>query len=428
MTVTQIVSLLESGAYDKTLTLLYGEEISATKKRMLSLTKQFLQLYGDREACFFSVPGRTEISGNHTDHNGGRVLAAAVNIDILALASKTDDRLMRVKSEGYREDVVSLDELQPTDKRQNNSESLVAGVCRYFADKGWNRGGFCACTTSLVTSGSGLSSSAAFEVMMANILSRLYNGGTVSPIELAKAGKYAENVFFGKPCGLMDQAACAHGGLLYIDFADTDSPVTEKLNLDIASLGYKLFIVDVGASHADLTDDYAAVPYEMKACAAAMGKSVLRECDRAEFISKTAAIRSSVGDRAVLRAMHFFDENERVEKQKAAIKENDIGTFFKLVTESGNSSYKYLQNVYTCRSPREQALSLALYLTEREGLTCRVHGGGFAGTIQAYVPFEKCDGYRELMESVFGNGCCKLLSIRPYGAVMFDESGIYEQK
>lgn len=412
--------------YDKTLTLLYGcERVDAQRERYIKTVNNFISLYGDLEVELFSVPGRSEISGNHTDHNNGKVLAAAVDIDIIAVATKCEEKVIRIKSEGYREDFIEIIQLEPTKFRKGSSSALIAGICDAFDKKGYRYGGFIAYTTSDVLTGSGISSSAAFEVMCGNILSHFYNEGKIPAIELAKASQYSENVYFGKPCGLMDQAACAHGGFLYIDFKNGDNPIVEKMDFDLFTYGYLLCIVNTGGNHADLTEDYASVPKEMKTCASLLGKNVLREVDEEEFISKIGNLRGLAGDRAIMRAMHFFCENKRVEKQRIALKECNIDNFFKLVSESGNSSFKFLQNVYTNKNVSEQGLSLALATSERLGVVCRVHGGGFAGTIQAYVPIERTEEYKKTLENIFGKGSCFLLNVRLYGAVRFDENKIY---
>ena len=383
-------------------------------------------MYGDREVFLFSVPGRTELSGNHTDHNGGKVLAAAVDLDLIAVAAKAEGHEIRIKSEGYREDVVDLRALAPEKIKPGSSHALIAGVCAALRASQHSCGGFVACTTSDVLSGSGLSSSAAFEVMCGRILSAFYNADRIPPMTLAQAGKFAENDYFGKPCGLMDQAACAHGGMLYIDFASAEEPVTEKLSFSPEQAGWALCIVNTGGNHADLTEDYASVPHEMKSCAALLGKKQLRECDEAEFMERVPYLRKLVGDRAVLRALHFFAENRRVEAQREAIRNGDVHAFLAGVTDSGNSSFKYLQNVYTVKNTAEQGLSLALALSEQAGAVCRVHGGGFAGTVQAYVPSDRTELYRRTLEHVFGPGACMFLQVRPYGAARITESGILE--
>ncbi|PKM63081.1 MAG: galactokinase [Firmicutes bacterium HGW-Firmicutes-21] len=427
MTATETLKQIRDKEYDKMLTLLYGaDRLDAQRQRYTKLTESFISLYGDLEVSLFSVPGRSEISGNHTDHNNGKVLAAAVDIDIIAVAYKSGDSVIRVKSEGYKEDVVDIKIKNPSKFRKNSSSAIIAGVCDALEIKGYACGGFLACTTSDVLTGSGLSSSAAFEVMCGNIISHFYNNGKIPAIELAKAGKYSENVYFGKPCGLMDQTACAHGGFSYIDFEHNDTPMVDKMNFDLSGCGYSLGIVNTGGNHADLTEDYASVPKEMYTCANLLGRNVLREVDEADFISRIAYLRGLAGDRAIMRAMHFFRENDRVENQRAALKDGDIDCFLRLAAESGNSSFKFLQNIYTNKNISEQGLSLALAVSERMGVVCRVHGGGFAGTIQAFVPNDKRDGYKKALESIFGADSCMFLNVRPYGAISFDSDKIYE--
>ncbi|MEG2004153.1 MAG: galactokinase family protein, partial [Clostridia bacterium] len=365
----------------------------------------------------FSVPGRTEIIGNHTDHNNGKVIAASVDIDIIAIASKTNEQSVHIKSEGYREDVIMLDDISPEKVRKGGSSAIISGILDAFGKNGFAVGGFVAYTTSDVLSGSGLSSSAAFEIMVGNIFNHFYNDAKISAIELAKAGKYAENVFFGKPCGLMDQTACALGGFVYIDFLSVSSPFVEKVEFDLSEHGYALCIINTGGNHTDLTDDYASVPNEMKAVAAEFKKETLRFVKKEEFLAKAACLRKKLGDRAVLRAFHFYTENERVEAQRVALKNKDTDLFLKNTILSGNSSYKYLQNVYTVKNVKEQGLSLALALCESIGATARVHGGGFAGTVQAFVKIEKKDQFKTTLESVFGAGSCMFLNIRQSGAI-----------
>ncbi len=425
MLTREFIASIENGAWDNTLALLYPKkDLDGRKDRIVKLANEFLELYGDREVCLFSVPGRTELSGNHTDHNNGRVLAASVDIDIIAVASAVDEKVVKIKSAGYREDVVDISALSPDNVRKGSSGAIIAGIADYFNKQGYVSGGFYACTTSEVMTGSGLSSSAAFEVMCARILSEFYNGGTVSAMELAKAGKYAENVFFGKPCGLMDQAACASGGCLWMDFEDGANPKTEKVEFDISKYGYSLCIVNTGGNHADLTDDYASVPAEMHSIAALMGKQTLRSCDENDFMSRIHYLRTITGDRAIMRAMHYFAENKRVDKQLSALKNGDFDNYLSLVTASGNSSFKFLQNVYTNRNVGEQGISLALAITERFGSVCRVHGGGFAGTIQAYVKTDAVEEYKKAIEEVFGEGNCHVYTIRPYGASTVRENEI----
>lgn len=411
------------GKLDGTLTYIYGSAaLENQKKRYLDAIDEFEKLYGDRDISLFSVAGRSELSGNHTDHNHGCVIAASIDLDIIAVAAKNNDTVIRVKSEGFPEDVVDVSDYKlPKADNYGTSASIIAGMAAGFVKDGYSVGGFDAYTTSNVLKGSGLSSSAAFEDMIGNILSHMYNGGRVDNVEIAKLAQYAENEFFGKPCGLMDQVACAVGGIVAIDFADPKQPVIEKLDFDISALGYNLCIVNTGGNHADLTDDYASVPAEMKSVAAHFGKQVLRDVNRSELINAIPELRKSVGDRAILRALHFMNENERVGAQKTALKSGDLDSFFSNVTASGRSSFCYLQNVYTTKNLTEQGLSLALclaedYLADKKS-AWRVHGGGFAGTIQSYVHECDVEGYRALMDSVFGAGKCIVLRIRPVGAV-----------
>ena len=349
------------------------------------------------------------------------VIAGSIDLDIIAVASGNDNSMIRVKSEGYDEIAVDINEYtEPKSEFFGTSDAIVAGMCRGFADKGYITGGFDAYMTSSVLKGSGLSSSAAFEDMIGNIENHLYNNGQVDNVDIAKLSQYAENVFFGKPCGLMDQVACAHGGMVAIDFADTKNPIIEKMDFDLTKAGYNLCIVDTGGNHADLTDDYASIPYEMKSIAKFFGKEVLRELDPALVYSNISKLRATCGDRAILRAIHFFGENQRVKAQKAALDNGDLDAYFQLVKQSGRSSFEYLQNVYTTKNINEQGLSLALaladgYLNGKSG-AYRVHGGGFAGTIQAYVKKEDVENFRSMMDSAFGNGACLILKIRQIGA------------
>ena len=420
----ELLTILEGCELDAKLTALYGEEnLSAAKARYADAIARFNEIYGaDRDISIYTVAGRSELSGNHTDHNHGCVVAASISLDIIAVASATDDGIVRVKSEGFEEDVVKLSEYTAPDKsKYGTSESIIAGMCAGLSENGHNVGGFVAYTTSSVLKGSGLSSSAAFEDMIGTIESHLYNDGKVDNVEIAKLSQYAENKFFGKPCGLMDQVACAVGGIVAIDFADTKNPIIEPIDFDISGAGYNLCIVNTGGNHADLTDDYASIPTEMKSVAAHFGKEFLRDIDECEVMANLPALRDALGDRAILRALHFFDENRRVAKQKAALQSGDLDSFFDNVKASGRSSFCYLQNVYTTKNVSEQGLSLAICLTDgfmngKEG-AFRVHGGGFAGTIQAYLKEQDVEEYRTLMDSVFGEVACLVLRVRPYGAV-----------
>ncbi|MBR4062340.1 MAG: galactokinase [Clostridia bacterium] len=417
-----------SGALDVRFAKLYGSDegvLASQRARYAALIDEFASRYGaDRDIALFSVPGRSELSGNHTDHNHGCVIAGSIDLDIIAVAAKNEDSTVRIKSEGFPEDVVDVETFKtPVESRFGKSDALIAGVADGFRARGYKVGGYDACTTSSVLKGSGLSSSAAFENMVGLMLSHFYNEGSVDFVTLAQISQYSENKFFGKPCGLMDQVACAAGGIVSIDFADTSAPIVEKVDFDLTEAGYCLCIVNTGGNHADLTPDYAAVPAEMKAVAAELGATVLRETDREALMKNIATLREKVGDRAILRALHFFAENDRVAEQKSALKSGDLEKYFAGVLSSGRSSFCYLQNVYTTANVSEQGISLALNLCENflskldKPTAWRVHGGGFAGTVQAYVPTENAQDFVKLLESVFGEGSCYLLHIRLSGAV-----------
>lgn len=419
--------LFQDGELDATLTdalSVSAANVPGQRVRYAIALDAFANLYGDGEISVFSVGGRSEISGNHTDHNHGRVIAASVNLDILAIAKPTENGVIRIQSEGFPEDVVEPAAIDAPDKAKFfTSAAIIAGMEKAFLNAGYKVGGFDAYTTSNVLKGSGISSSAAFEVMVGNILNYLYNDGAVSNVEIAKMAQYAENEYFGKPCGLMDQTACAVGGFITIDFADPKNPVIEKMDFDLGKAGYALCIVNTGGNHADLNEDYASVPAEMKAVAKVLGVSVLRETTEENLIKNIGKVREACGDRALLRAMHFFAENRRVAAQVEALRNGDMEGFKAGVVASGNSSFKYLQNVYTTKNVAEQGLSLALCLTESylagTGAVCRVHGGGFAGTIQAFVPLDKVADYAAYMDSIFGEHACHVLSVRRDGAMRF---------
>ena len=428
MNAEQLLERIEGGALGA-YAHLYGD-IAGQTVRYAAAVREFVSLYGDGKISLYSVPGRTEVQGNHTDHNHGCVLAAAIDRDIIAVVSPTDDGLIRIKSEGYDEDVVALADCDDPDAFADfSSASLIAGTVAAFRARGFAVGGFRAYTQNRVLKGSGLSSSAAFEVMIGNIFNHFYNDGKIDAPTLAKIGQEAENVFFGKPCGLMDQTACAVGGFVAIDFADPSAPVIEKLPFDLSAAGYRLCIINTGGNHADLNDDYASVPAEMTAVAAHLGQKVLRPISYEQLLCAIPSLRKQVGDRAILRAIHFILENERVRVQTQALKQNDIAGFLDGVTASGNSSYKRLQNVFTTKNVAEQGLSLALALAEEflaahKGdlpAACRVHGGGFAGTIQAFVPDSLAQQFCSHMDAVFGQGASHILRIRPYGAICTDK-------
>ena len=428
MKTSELKKLISDGGLDEKFAALRelpadDPAVAAQRQRWYDAVCAFEENYGvDRDVSLFSVPGRSEIMGNHTDHQHGRVIAASITLDCIAVASKRDDSVIRIKSAGFPEDVVDTKKYRiPDESRFFKSDAIIAGVADGFRANGFNVGGYDAYTTSDVLGGSGLSSSAAFEDMVGNILSHLYNGGHVTATEIATISQYAENVFFGKPCGLMDQMACAWGGLITIDFSDPTKPVTEGLDFSLTGHGYSLCITSTGGNHADLNEDYASVPAEMKAAAAVLGHDVLRPATLDALIENASAVRAACGDRAFLRALHFIAENERVANTVSHLKSDDLDAFFAGILASGDSSYKYLQNVYTTKNVSEQGLSVALALSESylsgKRAAWRVHGGGFAGTIQAFVPNEYVDGYRALLDSVMGEGSCMVLRIRALGAV-----------
>ncbi len=400
---------------------LYGEQAVATQKvRYEKAVAACQKIYGNGEYQIYSAPGRTEVGGNHTDHQNGKVVAAAVNLDAIAVVLPKAQMQVRLFSEGYGETVVDLMDLNADAAEYGTTKALIRGVACGMQKRGFSIGGFDAYVTSNVLSGSGLSSSAAFEVLLGNIFSGMYNDGKVDAITIAQIGKEAENIHFGKPCGLLDQMASSVGSLVYVDFGDPEKPVVEPVELDLNTYGYALCVVDTKGSHADLTDDYAAIPGEMRAVAAFFGKTVLSQLKPKTFYENIPALREKLGDRPVLRAMHYYAETERAEQQKNALMQKDFCTFLDLVKASGASSYQYLQNVYTCRDVEHQNISIALALSEDilqgQGVS-RVQGGGFAGTIQAYVPLEMVETYRSRMEAVFGDGACYILSIRPTGGL-----------
>ena len=416
--------LLAQGALDARLRVLYGEDVCAKKQRILDLLNTFAARFGEeREVGVFSVPGRSELAGNHTDHNNGRVIASSIDLDMICVAARRPDGVMCMESEGFDPIEVTPDMTKaPNEALFGTSTSLAAGMAHGFRENGLSVGGFDAVATSDVLRGSGLSSSAAYEDMIGTVLNYLYNEGRVDAVTVAKLAQKAENVFFGKPCGLMDQCACAVGGIIAIDFADPAAPVVEPVPFDLTAAGFALCIVDTGGNHADLTPDYAAVPAEMKAVAKELGCSVLRQADEAAVRSAIPALRAACGDRAVLRALHYFAENGRVADMKAALLRGDLEAYFAGVSASGRSSFCYLQNVYTPVNVAEQGLSLALCLCETLPTAAfRVHGGGFAGTVQAYVALSDVERFRSAMDAVFGEGACHVLHVRTVGATALSE-------
>jgi len=441
----ELLLKIDSDAAAELFAGLYGEsEVDAARRRYKKLTAEML---ADNSGEFhnvggnlrvFSAPGRTELAGNHTDHNCGKVLAASVQLDNAAVVQERDNDTVFFRSAGFPDVKVKLADssgaldLQPKPEEKGTTESLVRGIAAGLSRRGGAAGGFSANAASTVLPGSGLSSSAAVEVLFVSIFDSLYNDGKLSSLEIAQIGQAAENAYFGKPCGLMDQIACAAGGAVSIDFTDVSRPEVKRINFDLAKAGYALCIVNTGGSHADLTADYASIPAEMKKTAALFGRSVLGELDKETILSGAAEIRKTLGDRALLRSLHFFDENARVDMMAAALAEMDnavsnaakqraLSFYLDMAGESGDSSWELLQNLFSSNTPDNQGISAALALTKdffkRQKIhgACRVHGGGFAGTIQAYIPLDAMDFYRKNMEAVFGAGSVTALKIRSKG-------------
>ena len=417
----EMIRKLETEEVKDQLRYLYGGDEALLKnqqERYAALIRRYAELFGENERVqLISAPGRTEIGGNHTDHNHGRVLAAAVNLDALCAVSPRDDLRVRFHSEGYAPVEIDLSETDPKPEEQGTTAALIRGVAAGMKQAGYRIGGFDAAVTSTVAGGSGLSSSAALEVMLTGVLDGLYNSFDMPYILRAQISKQAENDWFGKPSGLLDQMASAAGGLVTVDFRNTVKPEVEAISYDFARKGYVLAVVATGGSHANLTDQYAAIPAEMKSVASFFGQEVLRGLTAEQIIEEAGELRGKVSDRALLRALHFIREDERVPKQVAALKEDRIEDFLRLIIDSGRSSYMYLQNVFA--DNRDQSLSLALCLAEetlRTDGAWRIHGGGFAGTTLNFVPHAKIKAFSEMMERTFGKDCCKTLNIRPVGA------------
>lgn len=417
-----LLSNLQQGVFNTVFAKLYGEDaVFAQCERYARAIHAYTEIYGNGDdLLLFSAPGRTEIGGNHTDHNHGCVLAAAVNLDMIAVVSLSEENTITVKSEGYPQDTVDIIDLAVREEERNRSASLIRGMAAGFLKNGHTSGGFRAYVTSNVLKGSGLSSSAAFEILIGTILNHLHNGGTVDAVEIAKIAQYAENEYFGKPSGLMDQMASSVGGIITIDFADTSAPVIRGVDFDFAHTNHRLCIVDVGGNHANLTHEYAAITSEMKAVCGALGVSYLREVSYEALLPLIPELRRRFGDRPVLRALHFLGDNERVGKEVAALEAGDFEAFKQLVIESGHSSFEYLQNIYSSANVQHQEMSLALALAQRvlNGRGAwRVHGGGFGGTTQNFVPEELVKSFTETMETAFGKNSCHVLRIRPCGSI-----------
>ena len=462
MTGKELIENLKSSRAAELFTSIYGSgSIEGARQRYSRLIEEFLSdtpggfpkkdfPETSGEIRIFSVPGRTELGGNHTDHNRGKVLAASIQLDAAAVVAPRKDKKVFFRSTGYPDVSVDISDTSPREEEKGSADALLRGIAAEFSSRGTPVGGFTANANNTVLSGSGLSSSAAVEVLFGKIFDNLYCGGKRSALELAQIGQKAENVYFGKPCGLMDQTACASGGAVAIDFEDLKNPLVKQIAFDPEAAGYALCVVDTRASHSDLTSDYAAIPAEMKAAAGFFGKTVLREIDEETLMTRLPDLRKTSGDRAVLRALHFFNENRRVDAMMAALenlnsltpaypaekREEVMETFLALIRDSGDSSWELLQNVYSAKNPAEQGVTLALALTKNflgQGGThnsahntacpgryqgaCRVHGGGFAGTIQAYIPLSKMEEYRKLIDGIFGGGALTVLRIRPLGAI-----------
>ena len=427
-TPTQLLQTLSDGQHDPVLAALYAldgtrESLDKARARAIHVVSRFIEEFSpasDAAAALFTGPGRTEIGGNHTDHQHGHVLCGSVDLDMLACAAPNGLDVIRVHSEGYSALEVALDSLSPREDEKNTSAALVRGVAAKIAELGHTLCGFDAYVTSNVLSGSGLSSSAAYEVLIGNILNHLCCGGALDPVEIAKIGQYAENVYFGKPCGLMDQMGSAVGGAVAIDFHDPASPVVRRADYDFSASGHALCIVDTASSHGDLTDDYADITREMGAVAAYFGQKFLRDVPEADFHAALPALRASCGDRAVLRAMHYYEDDRRAVEEAEALAAGDFPRFLALVNASGLSSALHLQNTWSISDPRQQAIPVCLAvgreLLEGTG-AIRVHGGGFAGTIQAFVPNDKLVSFKTGMEALLGPGKCHILHIRPQGGI-----------
>ena len=433
--IDELKSIIRTPEFRERLFDIYQDEsrVPLEEARYEDALDTFRSLFGDKPVEIYSAPGRTEIGGNHTDHQHGEVLAASINDDAIAVAAPRGDTVIRVQSAGYPMITLPLpedpEELSPLPEEKGTTQGLIRGVAAGLAARGYKIGGFDAYITSEVLGGSGLSSSAAFETVIGTILSGLYNDMGCDAVTIAKIGQYAENVYFGKPCGLMDQMACSVGSLCHMDFRDPEDPAIERIDFDLTEAGYDLCITDTKGSHADLTDDYAAVPQEMKAVAAHFHKEVLREVPEAEMTAAIPLLREKLGDRPVLRALHFYKENKRVHAETTALQTGDVRSFLRAVRASGDSSFKFLQNVYTVHDISHQNMSVALAVSESvlglssgdislmETGVVRVHGGGFAGTIQAFVPVAKTEAYRAAMDALFGEGACMVLKIRKYGGM-----------
>ena len=421
------LKLLESEKAKKLLGKLYGKAaVAENQKRYEDLVGKFVKEFGEKDLYLFSSPGRTEISGNHTDHNHGKVLAGSINLDCVGVAAVNDTNFVNIVSETFNQSfTIDLNHLEPSD-RMAGTVDLVKGLLKGFEKSGYEVGGFDAYVTSNVISAAGVSSSASFEMLLCSMLNTFFNAGKMDTVAYAHIGKYSENHYWNKASGLLDQMACAVGGLITIDFLEPQAPVVEKIDFDFASQNHSLIIVNTGKGHADLSADYSSVPNEMKKVAQFFGKEVCAEIKEQDVIDHLAELRAYAGDRSVLRALHFFEENKRVEAEVKALKENRFGDFLDGITSSGNSSWKWLQNCYTNSNVQEQGISIALALTEmfiaeKKRGACRIHGGGFAGVIMAMLPNDLVDEYVAYIEKAMGEGSAYRMSIRPYGAICVNQ-------
>ncbi|MBR3634877.1 MAG: galactokinase [Lachnospiraceae bacterium] len=413
---------LKNGSLTERLEKIYIDNrvIKHQTQRYITAIEKFEEIYGETDIEIYSAPGRSEVCGNHTDHQHGEILAASINLDALAVVSLSDENIIRVVSDGYDEICLSTDDIEKKPEEEGTTAALIRGVMAGVLSRGYKLGGFKAYVTSEVLIGAGLSSSAAFETLIGTVISYMFNDGVIDAVTIAIIGQYAENVYFGKPCGLMDQMACSVGNLVHVDFSDTMDPEVEKIDFDLNHHGYSLCITDTKGSHADLTDEYAAIPYEMKQVANLFGREYLTGLTLKDLYSSMDMIREKCGDRAVLRAIHLITENERVKRCVGCMKQDDIRGFLRCIKESGDSSYKYLQNVYCSSDVTHQNVSLAPSVSEQLLLddgVCRVHGGGFAGTIQAFVKDDAVDRYLDGMDRIFGKGSCRVLKIRSFGGI-----------
>lgn len=422
MNINAMIDKLMAGLCDNKLFDIYLDEakVPYQRNRYINALREYEKLFGDAEAQIFSTPGRSEVCGNHTDHQKGKVLATSINLDAIGVACATDDNTIHLKSGDFPMEVIDLADLSINESEFGTTKALIKGVAAGLKERGYKLSGFNAYVTSDVLMGAGLSSSAAFEGLIGTIISGLHNDMKLDSVTNAIVGQYAENVYFGKPCGLMDQMACCVGGMVYIDFEDPKNPIVKPVESDFEKAGLSLCIVDTKCSHADLTDDYAAIPKEMKAVASALGKDVLREVSESEFYGSLPKLKEQVSDRSILRAIHFFEEESRVEEAVSALEKEDYVNFLNVIKASGESSACKLQNIYSPKNPDSQNMTLALALTGKyigENGVCRVHGGGFAGTIQAFVKNKYVQEYKENIEKVFGEGSCHVLKVRPYGGI-----------